>query len=57
MIFTLFLRIKDPLLYGAAYLFWGIFGYVEAASYYFTIKLALIIFLITSLMTILLIGS
>lgn len=45
------------MIYGAAYLLWGIIGYVEVPAYEYTIKLAFIIFLMTSLLTILLIGS
>jgi len=48
---------KDHLIYGASFLFWGIIAYVEVAAYDHTIQLALFMILMTSLFTILLVGS
>ncbi len=48
---------KDKLIYGGAYMFWGIFAYVEVHAYIYSMQLAITLFLMTSLFTILYTGS
>ena len=48
---------KDPLIYGFAFFFWGVISYVELESYSQPIELAIYVFLLTSLLALLVIGT
>jgi hypothetical protein len=49
---------KDHLIYGAAFLFWGVIAYVEVGAYFHQIaQFAMTLTLMSSLFTILIIGS
>ena len=48
---------KDHLIYGAAFLFWGVICYVEVLAYWHTLEFALTLVVMSSLFTILMIGS
>jgi len=48
---------KDHLIYGAAFLFWGVIGYVEVLAYWHTLEFALTLLVMASLFAVLMIGS
>ena len=51
------LRHKDHLIYGAAFLFWGVIAYVEVLAYWHTLEFALTLTVMTALFTVVMIGS
>jgi hypothetical protein len=50
-------RYKNQLIYGSAFLFWGIIAFVEVAAYESPIILALSLHFMTSVVTLLALGS
>lgn len=51
------IRHKDQLIYGAVFLFWGIISYIEVGAYDYSLGFTITIQLITSVITIMAIGS